>query len=86
MVEMTPEEMDAREQEEFNTGPLRLGLFTFRFNPIIRVVDPRPPPPCVKNVKKKFLFKSFEDIFKHNFNVFFFVFIYDETIFKVRLG
>ena len=23
-VEMTPEEMEAREQEEFNTGPLRV--------------------------------------------------------------
>ena len=25
-VEMTPEEMEAREQEEFNTGPLRLEI------------------------------------------------------------
>ena len=36
-VEMTPEEMEAREQEEFNTGPLRVLTDSVKNNTQVRV-------------------------------------------------
>ena len=36
-VEMTPEEMEAREQEEFNTGPLRVLTDSVKNNTQVRL-------------------------------------------------
>ena len=48
-VEMTPEEMEAREQEEFNTGPLRVLTDSVKNNTQVRVH-------VVVNISRKVVF------------------------------